>query len=81
MTNNNLADHVPFGKRAEEMAVYVILKEQLRVVVVSLTWLELERGRAGRSRTRRRSAAALAACSSTPRTASIVPLAARFSAR
>lgn len=33
---------IPFGKRAEGMAVYVILEEQLRVVVVSVTWLELE---------------------------------------
>jgi hypothetical protein len=36
---------MPFGKRAEGMAVYVILEEQLRVVVVSVTWLELS-GRA-----------------------------------
>jgi hypothetical protein len=33
---------MPFGKRAEGMAVYVILEEQRRVVVVSVTWLELE---------------------------------------
>jgi hypothetical protein len=33
---------MPFGKRAEGMTVYVILEEQRRVVVVSLTWLELE---------------------------------------
>lgn len=32
---------MPFGKRAEGMAVYVILEEQRRVVVVSVTWLEL----------------------------------------
>jgi hypothetical protein len=32
---------MPFGKRAEGMAVYVILKEQRRVVVVSVTWLGL----------------------------------------
>lgn len=32
---------MPFGKRAEGMAVYVILEEQRRVVVVSATWLEL----------------------------------------
>ena len=32
---------MPFGKRAEGMAVYVILDEQRRVVVVSVTWLEL----------------------------------------
>jgi hypothetical protein len=31
---------MPFGKRAEGMAVYVILEEQRRVVVVSVTWLE-----------------------------------------
>jgi hypothetical protein len=29
-----------FGKRAEGMAVYVILEDQRRVVVVSVTWLE-----------------------------------------
>lgn len=34
---------MPFGKRAEGMAVYVILEEQRRVVVVSVTWLELSR--------------------------------------
>jgi hypothetical protein len=33
---------MPFGKRAEGMAVYVILEEQRRVVVVSVTWLGLE---------------------------------------
>jgi hypothetical protein len=33
---------MPFGKRAEGMAIYVILEEQRRVVVVSVTWLELE---------------------------------------
>jgi hypothetical protein len=33
---------MPFGKRAEGMAVYVILEEWRRVVVVSVTWLELE---------------------------------------
>ena len=33
---------MPFGKRAEGMAVYVILEERRRVVVVSVTWLELE---------------------------------------
>ena len=32
---------MPFGKRAEGMAVYVILDEQRRVVVVSVMWLEL----------------------------------------
>ena len=32
---------MPFGKRAEGMAIYVILEEQRRVVVVSVTWLEL----------------------------------------
>jgi hypothetical protein len=32
---------MPFGKRAEGMVVYVVLEEQLRVVVVSVTWLEL----------------------------------------
>lgn len=32
---------MPFGKRAEGMTVYVILEEQRRVVVVSVTWLEL----------------------------------------
>jgi hypothetical protein len=31
---------MPFGKRAEGMAVYVILDDQRRVVVVSVTWLE-----------------------------------------
>ena len=31
---------MPFGKRAQGMAVYVILEEQRRVVVVSVTWLE-----------------------------------------
>ena len=31
---------MPFGKRAEGLAVYVILAEQRRVVVVSVTWLE-----------------------------------------
>lgn len=53
---------MPFGKRAEGMATYVILEEQRRVVVVSVTWLELDeplgvgavpcagrRGRAGRA--------------------------------
>jgi hypothetical protein len=29
-----------FGKQAQGMAVYVILEEQRRVVVVSVTWLE-----------------------------------------
>ena len=33
---------MPFRKRAEGMAVYVILEEWRRVVVVSVTWLELE---------------------------------------
>ena len=33
---------MPLGKRAEGMAVYVILEEQRRVVVVSVTWLELD---------------------------------------
>jgi hypothetical protein len=32
---------MPFGKRAEGMAVYVILEEQRRVVVVSVTWLDV----------------------------------------
>lgn len=32
---------MPFGKRAEGMAVYVILEVQRKVVVVSVTWLEL----------------------------------------
>ena len=32
---------MPFGKRAEGLAVYVILEDQRRVVVVSVTWLEL----------------------------------------
>jgi hypothetical protein len=32
---------MPFGMRAEGMAVYVILEEQRRAVVVSVTWLEL----------------------------------------
>lgn len=41
---------MPFGKRAEGMAVYVILEEQLRVVVVSVTWLELSAPRVGRAR-------------------------------
>jgi hypothetical protein len=36
---------MPFGKRAEGIAVYVILEEQLRVVVVSVMWLELGTGR------------------------------------
>ena len=31
---------MPFGKRAEGMAVYVILEDERRVVVVSVTWLE-----------------------------------------
>lgn len=31
---------MPFGKLAQGMAVYVILEEQRRVVVVSVTWLE-----------------------------------------
>ena len=31
---------MPFGKRTEGMAVYVILDDQRRVVVVSVTWLE-----------------------------------------
>ena len=30
---------MPFGKRAEGMAVYVILEDERRVVVVSVTWL------------------------------------------
>lgn len=30
---------IPFGKRSEGMAVYVILEEQLRAVVVNVTWL------------------------------------------
>jgi hypothetical protein len=32
---------MPFGTRAEGLAVYVILEEQRRVVVVSVTWAEL----------------------------------------
>jgi hypothetical protein len=32
--------NMPFGKRSEGMAVYVILEDQRRVVVVSVTWLE-----------------------------------------
>ena len=32
---------MPVGKRAEGMTVYLILEEQRRVVVVSVTWLEL----------------------------------------
>jgi hypothetical protein len=46
---------MPFGKRAEGMAVYVILEEQRRVVVVSVTWLELElaKGTLGVSRAAR----------------------------
>jgi hypothetical protein len=31
---------MPFGKRAEGMAVYVILEDERRVVVVSVTWLK-----------------------------------------
>jgi hypothetical protein len=31
---------MPFGKRSQGMTVYVILEEQRRVVVVSVTWLE-----------------------------------------
>jgi hypothetical protein len=31
---------MPFGKRAEGMAVYVILEDERRVVVVSVAWLE-----------------------------------------
>ncbi len=41
---------MPFGKRAEGMAVYVILEEQLRVVVVSVTWLELSASSGRRAR-------------------------------
>jgi hypothetical protein len=32
---------MPFGKGSAGMATYVILEEQRRVVVVSVTWLEL----------------------------------------
>ena len=32
---------MPFGKESEGMATYVILEDQRRVVVVSVTWLEL----------------------------------------
>lgn len=31
---------MPFGKGFEGMATYVILEEQSRVVVVSVTWME-----------------------------------------
>jgi hypothetical protein len=31
---------MPFGKRSEGMAVYVVLEDQRRVVVVSVTWME-----------------------------------------
>lgn len=31
---------MPFGKRSEGLSVYVILEEQRRVVVVSVTWME-----------------------------------------
>jgi hypothetical protein len=31
---------MPFGERAAGIAVYVILEDQRRVVVVSVTWLE-----------------------------------------
>ena len=31
---------MPFGKGAEGMATYVILEEQRRVVMVSVTWME-----------------------------------------
>jgi hypothetical protein len=31
---------MPFGKRSEGMATYVILEQQRRVVVVSVTWME-----------------------------------------
>jgi hypothetical protein len=44
---------MPFGKHAEGMAVYVILEEQLRVVVVSVTWLELELASGPRSESAR----------------------------
>jgi hypothetical protein len=31
---------MPFGKRSEGLSVYVILEEERRVVVVSVTWME-----------------------------------------
>lgn len=31
---------MPFGQRAEGMAIFVILEEQRRVVVVSVTWID-----------------------------------------
>jgi len=46
---------MPFGKRAEGLAVYVILEEQRRVVVVSVTWLGLS-GQPPRSLRRERGA-------------------------